>query len=93
VAGTFTATQREWVAGLAQPEVTVIIRSAGMLVHLGTPYTSPAALAAAQNWRAYDPYLPALIAFGVPRVFIGGPFGDPRIWFGAVFVATLAWPR
>lgn len=76
------------VTGLAQPEVAVIIRSAAMLVHRGTPYASPAALAAAHSWRAYDPYLPALIVFGVPRVFAGGLFSDPRIWFGAVFVAT-----
>jgi hypothetical protein len=76
------------VTGMAQPEVTVIIRSAAMLVHQGTPYASPAALAAAHTWRAYDPYLPALIVFGVPRVFIGGLFSDPRIWFGVVFAAT-----
>jgi len=76
------------VTGMAQPEVTVIIRSAAMLVHQGTPYASPAALAAAHSWRAYDPYLPALIVFGVPRAFVGGLFSDPRIWFGAVFAAT-----
>jgi hypothetical protein len=76
------------VTGMAQPEVAVIIRSAAMLVRQGTPYASPAALAAAHSWRAYDPYLPALIAFGVPRAFVGGPFSDPRIWFGIVFVAT-----
>ena len=76
------------VTGMAQPEVAVIIRSAAMLMHQGTPYASPAALAAAHSWRAYDPYLPALIVFGVPRVLAGGLLSDPRIWFGAVFVAT-----
>ena len=76
------------VTGMAQPEVAVIIRSAAMLVHQGTPYASPAALAAAHSWHAYDPYLPALIVFGVPRVFVGGLLSDPRIWFGIVFVAT-----
>lgn len=76
------------VTGMAQPEVAVIIRSAAMLVHRGTPYASPAALAAAHSWRAYDPYLPALIVFGLPRVFAGGLPGDPRIWFGVVFAAT-----
>ncbi len=76
------------VTGMAQPEVAVIIRSAAMLVHHGTPYASPAALAAAHSWRAYDPYLPALIVFGLPRVFAGGLPGDPRIWFGVVFVAA-----
>ena len=75
-------------AGMAQPEVGVIIRSATMLVHHGTPYASPAALAAAHSWRAYDPYLPALIVFGVPRALGGGLLADPRIWFGIAFVAT-----
>src|SRR5262249_17506759 len=79
-----------WMAytGMAQPEVGVIIRSAGMLVHQGTPYASPAALAAAHSWRAYDPYLPALIVFGVPRALGGGLLTDPRIWFGIAFVAA-----
>lgn len=76
------------ITGMAQPEVAVIIRSAAMLVHHGTPYASPAALAAAHNWRAYDPYLPALIVFGVPRVIGGGLLTDPRIWFGIAFLAT-----
>ena len=80
-----------WMAytGMAQPEVAVIIRSAEMLVHHGTPYASPAALAAAHSWRAYDPYLPALIVFGVPRVLAAGLLTDPRIWFGVAFVTTV----
>src|SRR5262249_58883032 len=53
-----------------------------------TPYASPAALAVARSWRAYGPYLPALIVFGVPRALGGGLLTDPRIWFGAAFVAT-----
>jgi hypothetical protein len=79
-----------WMAstGLAQPEVHVIVRSAGMLLHHGTPYASPAALAATHAWQAYDPYLPALIAFGVPRALAGGLLTDPRIWFGVAFVIT-----
>ena len=79
-----------WMAatGLAQPEVHVIIRSAQMLVQTGTPYSSPAALATAHNWLAYDPYLPALIAFGMPRALAGGLLSDPRIWFGIAFVIT-----
>ena len=76
------------VTGMMQPEVAVIIRSTAMLVHYGTPYASPAALAAAHSWRAYDPYLPALVVFGVPRVFVGGLLSDPRIWFGIAFAAT-----
>src|SRR5262249_26640518 len=68
-----------WMAltGLAQPEVGVIIRSAEMYVHHGTPYASPAALAAAHGWRAYDPDLPALIVFGAPPLPGGRP-ATPR---------------
>jgi Glycosyltransferase family 87 len=76
------------ITGMAQPEVAVIIRSAAMLLHRGTPYASPATLAAAHNWHAYDPYLPALIVFGIPRVIGGGLLTDPRIWFGIAFVAA-----
>jgi hypothetical protein len=78
-----------WMAhtGMAQPEIAVIMRSAAMYVHRGTPYASPAALAVAHSWRAYDPYLPALIVFGVPRALAGGLLTDPRIWFGIAFVA------
>lgn len=79
-----------WMAStrLGQPEVYVIIRSAKMLVHTGTPYASPAALAAAHTWLAYDPYLPALVVFGVPRTLAGGLLTDPRVWFGAAFAIT-----
>jgi hypothetical protein len=78
------------VTGMAQPEVQVIIRSAEMLVHTGTPYASKAALAAAHTWMAYDPYLPALVVFGVPRILGGGLLTDPRIWFGIAFMITFA---
>ncbi len=76
------------VTGMAQPEVGVIVRAAVMLVHRGTPYASPAALAAAHSWRAYDPYLPVLIVFGIPRAFGGGLLTDPRVWFGLAFAAS-----
>jgi len=85
-------------AGRAQPEVGVIIRSAALLLHRGTPYEGAAALAVTHNPNAYDPYLPALIVFGLPRAMLGGGVGgvggvgsvltDPRVWFGAVFVVT-----
>jgi hypothetical protein len=79
-----------WMAttGLAQPEVHVILRSAWMFVRSGTPYASPAALAATHAWTAYDPYLPALIVFGTLRTLGTGVLTDPRIWFGVAFVVT-----
>jgi len=76
-------------AGRAQPEVRVIIRSASLFLYRGTPYQGTAALAAAHSPNAYDPYLPALIVFGLPRVVLGGGLAtDPRVWFGVVFVVT-----
>jgi hypothetical protein len=78
-----------WMAakGLEQPEVWVVARSGSMLIHQGTPYTSAAALAATTNPNAYNPYLPVMALFGVPRaIFDGGLLTDPRIWFGVVFL-------
>src|SRR6202020_1467973 len=80
-----------WMAatGLEQPEVWVVARSGSMLLHQGTPYASAAALAGTQNPNAYNPYLPVMALFGLPRaIFDGGLLTDPRIWFGVVFLAV-----
>jgi hypothetical protein len=77
--------------GLQQPEVEVIEKSAAMLVHRGTPYPGLAMLATAHNPNVFDPYLPALTAFGIPRVLLGfSAATDPRIWFAAGFVVVFA---
>src|ERR1700677_3551491 len=78
-----------WMAakGLEQPEVWVVARSGWMLIHHGTPYTSATALKATRNPNAYNPYLPVMALFGVPRaLFDLGLLTDPRTWFGAVFI-------
>jgi hypothetical protein len=78
-----------WLAshGKQQPEVSVIIKSAHMLVHQGTFYQSTAVLAATHNPNAYDPYLPVMTLFGLPRALVGsGVLTDPRIWFGVAFL-------
>ena len=76
---------------LQQPEVQVINQSAAQLLHRGTPYAGPAVLATAHNPNVFDPYLPVMTAFGVPRVLLGfSPVTDPRIWFGVVFVLVFA---
>ena len=77
-----------WLAatGQQQPEVSVIIRSAQLLIHHGTPYQSTAALAAAGHPYEYDPYLPVMTLFGLPRALAAGVSTDPRIWFGVAFV-------
>jgi hypothetical protein len=63
-----------------------------MLIHHGTPYASTASLASTTNPNAYNPYLPVMALFGLPRaVFGGGALTDPRIWFGLVFLVIFAW--
>ena len=77
--------------GLQQPEVEVIDKSAAMLLHRGTPYPGPAMLATTHNPNVFDPYLPALTAFGLPRVLLGfSAATDPRIWFAVGFVVVFA---
>ncbi len=80
-----------WMAarGIEQPEVWVVARSAATLIHHGTPYGNPAALAGTQNPNAFNPYLPVMALFGLPRALFGrGLLTDPRVWFGLVFLAV-----
>jgi Glycosyltransferase family 87 len=73
--------------GQHQPEVSVIARSAKQLVHHHSPYQTAAALAAAHNPNAYNPYLPVMSIFGIPRALFGSHvITDPRVWFGLAFV-------
>jgi Glycosyltransferase family 87 len=80
-----------WMAStrMGQPEVSVVIRSAQLFLHQGTPYERASALATAHGPYAYNPYLPALAFFGLPHAWFGGGLlTDPRVWFGAVFLAA-----
>ena len=82
-----------WMAwtGQGQPEVSVITRSAQLLVHHGTPYQASAVLSHTRNPNAYDPYLPAMTAFGLLWAMAGAnPLADPRVWFGVAFVVFFA---
>ena len=73
--------------GLMQPEVRVVALSGMSLIHHGTPYTASAVLAATKDPNAYNPYLPLMAVFGLPRAFFNlSLLTDPRIWFGAVFI-------
>jgi hypothetical protein len=72
--------------GLRQPEVMVIARSGVGLIHHGAPYPGVAALAGTSDPNAYNPYLPVMSLFGVPRALANSLVTDPRIWFGLVFV-------
>ncbi|HET9079400.1 MAG TPA: glycosyltransferase 87 family protein [Trebonia sp.] len=75
--------------GLMQPEVWVVADSGASLIQHGTPYTGAAALADVQDPNAYNPYLPVMALFGLPRAFFDlGLLTDPRVWFGVVFLAV-----
>jgi hypothetical protein len=81
-----------WMAstGQAQPEVAVIVRSANLLVRHGDPYQSQTQIAVTHDPNSYNPYLPALTLFGLPRaVGLPLPAGDPRLWFGLSFAVLL----
>ena len=68
-------------------EVVVINRSADYLVKHGTPYL-PANLIT--DWQHYNPYLPLMELFGLPReIGFPGLLGDPRIWTSLVTVVAL----
>ncbi len=74
--------------GQHQPEVSVIARSAKQLVHHHSPYQTAAALAAAHDPNAYNPYLPVMSIFGIPRALFGSHvITDPRVWFGLAFLS------
>ncbi|HTU08097.1 MAG TPA: glycosyltransferase 87 family protein [Trebonia sp.] len=66
------------------PDVTVVARSGALLLHHGTPYL-PVAQLAHGGWLAYNPYLPVMAVFGLPKVLgLPGILGDPRPWLAAV---------
>ena len=72
----------------ATAEVLVIGRSAVHLLKFGTPYLPPAQLS---NWKSYNPYLPVMELFGLPRsAGLSGLLGDPRIWVTLTTIALVA---
>jgi hypothetical protein len=68
----------------------VVTRAAELLVHHGTPYLSSTALAHG-GWLAYNPYLPVMTLFGLPKAAgLPGLAGDTRPWLiAATFVLLL----
>jgi len=65
------------------PDVTVVARSGALLLHHGTPYL-PVAELAHGGWLAYNPYLPVMAVFGLPKALgLPGILGDPRPWLAA----------
>ncbi len=69
------------------PEVQVISRSAALLLQHGTPYLLQGQL---DNWLSYNPYLPVMAVFGMPKALgATGLFADPRLWLTAVSIALI----
>jgi hypothetical protein len=69
------------------PEVTVISRSAVLLLQHGTPYLPSGQL---DSWLSYNPYLPVMAVFGLPKALgASGLFGDPRVWLTATSIALI----
>ena len=79
-----------WLATKVKPtpEVLVISRSASLLLQHGTPYLQQGQLAA---WLSYNPYLPVMAVFGLPKALgATGLLADPRVWLTVVSM-TLIW--
>ncbi|WP_051969981.1 glycosyltransferase 87 family protein [Kitasatospora azatica] len=80
--------------GRHQSEVMVVERSAQLLLHTGTPY-----LPDPSKVTDFNPYLPAMTLFGLPRAVLGSGnpvtlvLGDARIWFALTFLGclTISW--
>jgi phosphatidylinositol alpha-1,6-mannosyltransferase len=72
----------------ATAEVLVIGRGARHLLTYGTPYLPPSQL---HDWKSYNPYLPVMELFGLPRsAGLSGVLGDPRIWVSLATIALVA---
>lgn len=72
----------------ATSEVRVVARATSLWLAHGTPYLAPDRLL---SWRSYDPYLPGMSLFGLPRAFgLPGPLGDPLTWMAGATVVLLA---
>ena len=82
-----------WLAtqATATPDVAVVTRSAAMLLHHGSPYL-PLSQLAHGGFLAYNPYLPVMALFGLPRALgLPGLVGDPRPWLAvATFLLLVA---
>ena len=74
-------------------EVTVMARGAVHLLRHGTPYLPVGQLTA---WTSYNPYLPLMDLFGLPRAGLGTAaglarvIGDPRVYTSLFTCSVLA---
>ncbi len=69
-------------------DVETVSRSAILLLHHGSPYLPPAQLV---SWRSYNPYLPAMSIFGMPKAAgLPGLIGNPGTWLAVTTAVVLA---
>lgn len=81
-----------WLATQAgpTPDVRVVGRAAVLLLRHGTPYLPADQIAHAAAPIVYNPYLPAMAVFGMPKAIgMTGLAGDPRPWLVAATAALL----
>jgi hypothetical protein len=65
----------------------VIDRSALLLIHHGSPYLPSAQVI---SWLSYNPYLPVMTLFGLPKAAgLGGLAGNSGVWLAVGTVAVL----
>jgi hypothetical protein len=65
------------------PDALVVSRSGVLLLHHGSPYLQSAQLTHG-GWLAYNPYLPVMAVFGLPKALgLPGLLADPRPWLAA----------
>jgi hypothetical protein len=65
------------------PDALVVARSGVLLLHHGSPYLQSAQLIQG-GWLAYNPYLPVMAVFGLPKALgLPGLLADPRPWLAA----------
>jgi hypothetical protein len=77
------------VAGVAQPEVSVVVESAQRFLDDGNPYPEDP-----RTVEDYNPYSPLMVLFGLPGALLGdGVVTDPRLWFLGFFVTCLVIAR
>src|SRR6266704_755710 len=65
-----------------------IDRSAGLLLHHGSPYLYAGQMT---SWLSYNPYLPVMTLFGLPSAAgVGGLAGNSGVWIAIGTVIPLA---
>ena len=76
------------ISKVDEGSLTVVARSAVLLVRHGTPYLPAAQISHALQ---YNPYEPAMATFGLPAaVGLHGAAGNPRLWMGITAAAVTA---